>query len=121
MMPGPVVVQAALMVCDGGVAPVPLAVTSNPIVKINELPVATVADCAPLVNIPSFGVCSFLTAKAAGIPMPCVPAPTGMWQPGSAVQKINELAVLTLPATLPCAQGGTITVTAPGQVTEESA
>jgi hypothetical protein len=109
------------MVCDGGVAPVPLVVTSNVIVKIDGMAVATVADCAPMANIPTFGVCAFLTAKAAGVPMPCIPAPTGMWEPGSETQKITELAVLTFPASLPCAQGGTIQVMDPGQIIEESA
>jgi hypothetical protein len=121
-MPGPVVVETALMMCDGGVAPVPLTVTSNPIVTIDGLMVATVADCAPMANIPPFGTCTFLTAKAASpVPLPCIPAPTGMWTPGSEVKKINELAVLTMPATLPCAEGGTITITMPGQEIEVSA
>ena len=119
-MPGPVVVQEAMMMCPMGTAPMPLQVTSNETVRIDGLAIATIADCIPFANIPPFGTCNILTAAAAGVPCPCVPAPVGTWMPGSVNQTINGLPVLTMPATLPCGIGGVITITEPGQVTEIS-
>lgn len=118
-MPGPVVVQEALMMCVAGTAPAPLQVTSQEFVRIDGMAVATIMDCAPEVNIPSFGTCNILTAAALGVPTPCVPA-TMPWVPGSVVQTINGLPVLTMPATCQCAIGGVITITEPGQVNEIS-
>ena len=117
-MPGPVVVQEALMMCDMGTAPMPLTVTSNETVRINGFAVATIMDIAPMVNIPPFATCNILTAAALGVPTPCVPAPVGPWVPGSVVQTINGLPVLNLPATCQCGVGGTITITEPGQTVE---
>jgi hypothetical protein len=119
-MPGITVVEGAMMMCAAGTAPMPLSVTSNVTVTIDGLPIATIMDMAPEVNIPSFGTCNILTAAALGVPTPCVPAPVGPWMPGSVVQTINELPVLTMPATCQCGIGGVITVTEPGQVVEES-
>lgn len=119
-MPGPVVVQEAVCMCLMGTAPTPLTVTSNETVRIDGLAVATVADCIPMVNIMPFGTCNILTAAALGVPTPCVPAPTGLWEPGSINQTINALPVLTFPAMVPCGIGGVIQVLEPGQPVEVS-
>lgn len=118
-MPGPVVVETAMMQCTFGAAPMPLNVTMNQTVRINGLAVATIMDMAPIVNIPPFGVCAELTAIALGVPTPCVPATVAPWTPGSALWKI-PLPVLTMPALCQCAIGGTITIIEPGQVAVES-
>jgi hypothetical protein len=119
-MPGITVVEGALMTCDMGVAPVPLSVVTNETVTINGLPVATIMDHMPDANIPPFGVCKVLTAAASGVPTPCAMIPTAPWAPGSVVQTINGLPVLTAPATLVCGVGGVITIDEPGQEVEES-
>ena len=119
-MPGPVVVQEALMMCAAGTAPMPLTVLTNETVRIDGLAIATIMDCVPMANIPPFGTCNILTAAALGVPTPCVPAPVGPWTPGSEVQFINGLPVLTMPAMCQCGIGGVITITEPGQVVEVS-
>ena len=60
------IVRNALMVCDKGAAPAFFLPTHNTHVKIQGLLVANKLDKQPLVNIPTFGICS-LTQK------PCVP------------------------------------------------
>lgn len=120
-MPGPVVVQEAMMACVAGTAPMALQVTSQQLVTIDGLPAATIMDCVPMENIPPFGTCNLLTAEAAGVPCPCVPAPTGPWTPGSEVQKINGFPVLTMPAMLQCGIGGVISITEAGQEIDLSA
>lgn len=52
-MPGAVVVQGALIMCAAGAAPGALQVTSQEVVRIDGMAVATIMDFAPEVNIPS--------------------------------------------------------------------
>jgi hypothetical protein len=95
-------------------------------VMASSLPVATITDFAPMVNIPTFGMCSSLanpevasaTAAALGVltPMPCVPATISPWTPGSAVLMISGVPALTQESTCQCMWGGAITITFPGQV-----
>ncbi|WP_433964496.1 DUF4280 domain-containing protein [Tunturiibacter gelidiferens] len=77
------VCMGALLQCSFGAAPGPLSVL--PVNRVlTGTPAATIIDSAPLVNIPSFGMCSSpsnpvviaATAAALGVltPMPCVPA-----------------------------------------------
>ena len=110
-----VVTQTAPMRCNQGNAPMNLVVTMQQIVKINGNLVATVDDVVPLSNIPPFGTCKILTTTAQGVPTPCVPAPTGPWQPGSKIQKINGFAVLTKDSKCTCGIGGQISFDSPGQ------
>jgi hypothetical protein len=91
-----------------------------------SMPVATITDFAPMVNIPTFGMCSSLanpevasaTAAALGVltPMPCVPVTTSPWAPGSAVVTISGVPALSQESTCQCTWGGTITITFAGQV-----
>ena len=60
------------MMCDRGAAPAFFLPTHNTHIKIQGCLVANKLDKQPLVNIPTFGICS-LTQK------PCVPACTE-WQ-----------------------------------------
>lgn len=118
-MPSPVVVQGASLLCAAGTAPATLSVSSQQLVQINGLPVATVADCAGS-NIPPFGTCNVLTAAALGVPTVCALLPAGMWTPGSAVRTINGQAVLTSTCSLSCGVGGVISITDPGQTLQTS-
>ena len=112
-MPGNVVCMGALCQCNQGAAPTPLTVTSQQIVSVNGMLVATVADSAPLVNVKPFGICQQLTKLAAGVPTPCIPAPTGPWTPGSKVDHINGFPVLTADSKVMCGVGGQITIANP--------
>lgn len=92
--------DTATMQCDKGAAPAKLAVTSQQFVRADGKLVATQADCAPLVNIPSFGVCS-VTQKS------CVPA-TQPWSEPRSKDTVNGAKKLTDASTCRCSIGGTI-------------
>jgi len=119
-MPGPpIVVQGATIMCSFGTVPQMLTVTSQFIASINYMPVATIMDFIPVVNIPPFGKCIAMMVATVGVaavlPVPCVPAITSPWTPGSLISKINMLPVLNQPAMCNCALGGVVTVVLPGQ------
>ncbi|QDU59227.1 hypothetical protein Pan216_00540 [Planctomycetes bacterium Pan216] len=116
----PVVCENATCMCAAGTAPQPLSVTSQMIYKIDGMKVATIMDMTPGVNLKPFGTCNILTASASGVPTPCVPAPVGPWQPGSVVQGVMGLKVLTIPATVNCGVGGVISVVQPNNIIEQS-
>jgi hypothetical protein len=119
MMGPPVVVQGAQLLCCFGTAPSTLTVTSQFIATINYMPVATIMDMIPVVNIPPFGKCIAMAVATAGVtavlPIPCVPMIAAPWTPGSFISKINMLPVLNMPAMCNCALGGIITVIQPSQ------
>jgi len=121
----PVVVTGATMTCTFGVAPA--VFNADPTgVQAGGLPAGTVMDMAPMVNIPTFGMCNTpsnpvvasATAAALGVltPMPCIPATASPWQPGALTVKIMGMAVLTQTSMCNCMWGGVITFTNPGQV-----
>jgi hypothetical protein len=115
-----VVCQGAMCSCPLGSAPSILSVTSQFVMKIGGMAVATVQDCNPGMNLPPFGTCQILTASALGVPTPCAMVPTGMWLPGSVAQRINGIAVLTDASKLACGLGGIISITNPGNVIEDT-
>ena len=83
------VVAGATVQCTMGLAPGQLLVTSQAMVLAGGMPAATIADAAPITNVTPCGMCTSLlnpqvaaaTAAALGVltPMPCVPAPVGIW------------------------------------------
>lgn len=118
------VCAGGLLMCTGGVAPSALNVL--PVGRpMCTGPAANIADVAPMVNVPPFGMCNMpsnpavaaATAAALGVltPMPCVPVPAGTWTPGNPKVLIGGLPALTSDSKLMCAWGGVISVTMPGQ------
>lgn len=118
-------VCGAMCRCTFGAAPSSLVVLPKLPILICGLPVASVTDFIPMVNIMPFGMCSTLsnpsvasaTAAAFGVltPMPCVPVivspwvstkPTVILPTGPAVQS-DDMCM--------CAYGGVIKVSSPGQ------
>ena len=93
--------------------------------SINQEPVATVDDYAPLDNIAPFGMCESLanpavaaaTAAALGVltPQPCIPNTTAPWTPGSTFVTIDGVPLLEADNTCACMWAGVITITDPGQ------
>lgn len=126
-MPGPVVVSTAQLACSFGAAPAPLVVLPVGRVLSGGLPVATVADHLPLVNIPSFGMCKAptnpaviaATAAASGVftQAPCVPATAAPWTPGSPAVVVGGKPVVTTTSKCLCTWAGVVSVVSPGQVT----
>ncbi len=83
-------------------------------------PLANIADCQPMVNIASFGMCTTLsnpqvaaaTSAALGVltPQPCIPCIAGTWKPGKPDTLIANQPALLNTDTLQCAWGGVITI-----------
>jgi hypothetical protein len=114
------------MQCSFGVAPAPLAVL--PVKRVmTGAPAATIMDNVPMLNIPTFGMCSSMsnpmvaaaTAAALGVlvPMPCIPATVAPWAPGSPTVLIGNFPALNNSSKLTCMWGGMIQIAFPGQVT----
>jgi hypothetical protein len=119
------VVMGASLKCSFGTAPASL-VNPRTTPRVGETQgVATIADHMPMANIPPFGMCTTptnpmvaaATVAALGVltPMPCIPATTSPWAPGSAKVKLAGVPALTDCSTCTCAWGGVIQVTAPSQ------
>ena len=122
------VVMGAMMACSFGVAPAPLTVVpAGPPVMAGKMAAATIMDFAPIVNIPTFGMCSAptnpvviaATAAKLGVftPAPCVPATAAPWIPGVPLVMINKMPALNNTCTCMCSWLGVITITEAGQMT----
>lgn len=113
------------MMCSFGVAPSALNVLPANKTMIGA-PAANIMDNKPMVNIPTFGMCSSLanptvasaTAAALGVltPMPCVPNTVAPWAPGSSTVMLGGMPALNITHTCTCMWGGVITFTSPAQV-----
>ncbi|MEE9361198.1 MAG: DUF4280 domain-containing protein [Cellulophaga sp.] len=119
------VCMGAMMTCPFGVAPATLSVLPTNMVNTSNMPAATIMDNIPIVNIPTFGMCSSIanptvaaaTTAAFGVltPMPCLPATVAPWTPGTPDVLIGSIPSLNNSCTLNCLWGGVITITSPGQ------
>ena len=117
------VCSGAMLQCSFGVAPCSLTVI--PQKSFCTMPVATIMDYAPMVNIMPFGMCSSLanptvaaaTAAALGVltPMPCIPATAAPWIVGKSKVLFGFFPALTSDSKLMCSYGGVIQIIAPGQ------
>ena len=101
------IVRDALMVCDKGAAPAFFLPTHNTHVKIQGFLVANKLDKQPLVNIPTFGICS-LTQK------PCVPGCTEWLK--TYKLRIEGQETLLFRSEMPCSLGGKIQFVTSGQI-----
>lgn len=115
----------ALMKCSFGAAPAPLTVLPTGGVMVN-LPVASIMDNKPFVNVPTFGTCMSLanptvaaaTSAAMGVltPMPCIPATSAPWAPGNPKVLVGSMPAVDSSCMLMCNWGGVIQLTYAGQV-----
>jgi hypothetical protein len=120
------VCMGAMMMCSFGAAPASLVVLpANQV--LTGTPAATIMDHAPIVNIPTFGMCSaptnpvVITATSAALgvptPAPCVPATAAPWAPGAPTVLIGNMPALDSTSKLMCTWAGVIQITSPGQTT----
>lgn len=122
------VVHGAGLKCSEGTSPGTLALVPSLGATGDAAEAATVADCVPLLNIPSFGMCkttanpqvAAATSSAGGTltPMPCVPVVTGPWSPGSQAVSFGAQKALTKGSTCTCAWAGTIEITDPASTVD---
>lgn len=119
--------NGCLCQCSFGVAPAPLVVLPTNRVLCGGVPAANIMDHVPMLNIPSFGMCSCpanptvaaATAAALGVltPMPCIPVLPVPWVPGSPTVLVGAMPAVTDKSMLMCAWGGAVRIAAPAQVT----
>lgn len=122
---GQQVCMGANLLCSGGVAPSALLVVGKR--PLCPTPAANIMDNKPLVNIPTFGMCTLpsnpavaaATAAALGVPTPapCIPATAAPWAPGNPIVLVDNVPTLTSESVCACSYGGVISVAFPGQVT----
>jgi hypothetical protein len=121
------VVMGAIMQCSFGVSPASLVVLPKNRVFVEKMPAANISDHLPLANIPSFGMCLSIanptvaaaTTAASGVltPTQCVPMTWALWFPGSPNVLIGNMPALNDTSTCLCSWGGIISISSPGQMT----
>ena len=119
-------VHGAVLRCSMGLAPGGLQVPPVRRASAGGSPAATILDNAPLANIMPFGMCTSpanpavaaATAAALGVltPMPCIPATSAPWVPGSPTVLIGNQPALNNTSQCMCMWAGVISVVFPGQV-----
>ena len=125
-MPGKLVNSGSMLQCSMGAAPASLVV-AVPTVTAATPPGANIMDFAPMVNIPTVGMCrspanptvAAATAAALGVltPMPCVPVTTP-WTPGVATVLLRGMPALDASSKCMCAFGGQISITTPDAIVD---
>ena len=120
---GMCVCGGAVIACSFGAAPSIYTVLPDN-KAVTSMPLATVMDQKPMVNIMPFGMCMSManpqvaaaTAAALGVltPMPCMPVVTAPWAPGSPTVLIGNKPALNQTSKLMCSWGGVIQITNPG-------
>jgi hypothetical protein len=123
------VCMGAMLQCTFGVAPSSLVVLPVNRVMTSFVPAANIMDHKPMVNIMPFGMCTSpanptvasATAAALGVltPMPCIPNTVAPWAPGAANVLLANMPALDDTSKLTCLWGGMISVSMPGQMTED--
>jgi hypothetical protein len=124
---GNAVFAGAVLQCSFGMVPSNLMVMPKNGVLSGTMPMATIMDYAPMVNILPFGMCQSManpsvasaTAAAAGVltPMPCVPVIAAPWAPGSPTVLCGNVPALNNASKCMCNWGGVIQITSPGLMT----
>jgi hypothetical protein len=110
-----------------GVGPTTLnVVPKGAAITACELPMATITDNIPLVNIPPFPLCNSIanpivaaaTAAKLGVftPAACLPLIPAPWTPGAPTVLVNGNPVINQTSMCICAYGGEISITEPSQM-----
>ena len=127
-MPQQVVANAVLM-CSMGAAPSSLVVLPANKVMCGNQPAANIMDHVPMLNIMPFGVCMSIanpvvaaaTAAALGVltPMPCIPATSAPWVPGTPTVMLGNQPALDSTSKCMCNWAGVIQISMAGQMTTD--
>ena len=123
------VVNGAMLQCSFGMAPSSLVVLPVHKDMTGGVPAANIMDYVPMTNIMPFGMCQSIanptvaaaTAAALGVltPMPCIPATSAPWTPGSPTVLIDGQPALNSTSMCMCNWAGVIQITNPGQTTTQ--
>ncbi|SMO72624.1 protein of unknown function [Chryseobacterium rhizoplanae] len=101
-----IITERASLLCDKGVTPSLLKVTSNCFYQADNKLIATEEDKQTEINIGSFGICTVTKIK-------CIPV-IAKWENTAKDTCINNHKVLTEKSTCHCGTGGKISVTNKG-------
>lgn len=122
-----IVVDKATLACTMALPPGTSTLTVLPVALVDHggMPVATIMDNKPMVNIPPFGMCksqlnpatAAATSAALGTPTPgpCMPVIPAPWAPGSPTVTVGNKPALTASSSCMCTAGGKISVNKAGQ------
>jgi uncharacterized protein DUF4280 len=123
------VVNGAQLTCSFGTSPSSMTVLPVKFIQASNQPKASIQDFAPMVNIMPFGACNSpsnpqvaaATSAAMGVltPQPCIPATPSPWTPGAMTVQLAYQVALDSASKCRCMWGGVITITDPGQQTEQ--
>jgi len=125
------VLMGAMLKCDQAIPTGPAKLSVLPVNKTQaeNQAAATVDDYAPMVNIPTLGMCktqsnpqvAAATSAAMGVltPQPCIPVTTSAWSPGASKVTINGIKALTDDSKCSCTWGGSITIQDAGSTKED--
>ena len=123
------VCAGAMLQCSMGLAPSTLMVLPDKRILLSNMPIASIMDFKPMVNILPFGMCQSLanpvvasaTSAALGVltPMPCIPATSTPWMPGKPDVILANQSALTNNCKLLCNWLGNISITNPGQASTQ--
>lgn len=84
-----------------------------------DMPMATIKDHIPILNVLPFVQCTSLgnpaVAAAMGAPMPCMPITPSPWEPGAPTVLLKGQPVLDDASKLKCSHGGEIKIKFAGQ------
>ncbi len=127
---GVAVASGAVLSCSFGAAPSTLTVLPTGKVLADGVPMASIMDHRPNVNIAPFAMCTTpsnpqvaaATAAAQGVltPQPCVPVTVAPWVPGATGVLVGTTPALTSTCTCSCTWGGVITIQQPGTRTTQA-
>lgn len=122
-MPKPIILTGMCR-CNFGSAPTPIIILPTSLVFAPILPMGTIMDHIPFLNILPFGMCSCLgnpmvaaaTASHWGIltPMPCLPMTFSPWIPTKPNVTIRNIPMLLNNSKTMCSWGGVIQIATPG-------
>jgi hypothetical protein len=117
------VCDGAILSCSMGLGAGQLLVPPSVRASGDKKPFAVITDHVPQLNLPGFAVCrspanpsvAAATAAAQGAltPMPCIPATSSPWAPGSAAGSIDGVPALTSISTCMCQYAGLIQIVNP--------
>lgn len=124
------VVSGAMLMCTMGIGPSALnVIPEGTPVTAGGMPMATIMNNIPIVNIPPFPMCNSIanpivaaaTAAKLGVftPAACLPLIPAPWTPGNPTVLVNGQPIINETSMCICAYGGEISIMEPGQVLVE--
>jgi len=123
------VVNGAVLTCSFGAAPSNLAVLPLNRVQTGYQLAANIQDHVPMTIHHAVWMCACpsnpqvaaATTAALGVltPQPCIPVTPAPWAPGSATVELGNQPALDDVSTLSCTWGGVISITSPGETSDQ--